>query len=202
PPPPPPKEYLEVIELLKKQIQLKEKQLLEERAIYESVRRSQFAKAGKLDYSSFFLKNPELIYDEKEHKNGLYQQVVKNEKSVFGNFTEMRKQLLARLQYMASLDKAITLQTFEESKNRFSYFSIIPQMLEKAQNLKDIIDLQTYLEGALAMVENESIKLQMVTHLRHAEYALIKMRRRELDMSVFTTLNKSIPFIRLSSSSL
>ncbi|WP_375643870.1 MULTISPECIES: type IV secretion system protein, partial [unclassified Bartonella] len=150
----------------------------------------------KIDFSSFFLKEPEALYKSNQHSRESYQKLLEDENKISGSLDQMGKNLFARLQFFSVLDKAITLKTFENVENRFKYLRNLFDELQTKENLKDIADLQAHIDGSLAMIHNESIKMQMITHLRKAEQSLIKKKRRELDMKFFNHEAKGMPIIR------
>ncbi|WP_375609903.1 type IV secretion system protein, partial [Bartonella sp. AC53GZZY] len=81
-------------------------------------------------------------------------------------------------------------------ENRFQYLRDLFNELQTKENLKDTADLQAHIDGSLAMIQNEFIKMEMVAHLRDAEQSLIKRKRRELDMKIFDHEKKGMPTIR------
>ncbi|WP_375666754.1 type IV secretion system protein [Bartonella sp. TT121SHDZB] len=192
-------EYPEIIKLLKKQIDVNKRQLVYAERIYQSLKHDKFTRNYiAANYSNIFIKDPESIYDENKRSNGQYTQILENEKKLSGNFSQMNKAIFARLQHTTSVDKAVTLQTFETVENRFKYILSLLDALSKADSVKEIFDVQTIVEGTLTMIKNESIKLQMVAHLRDAEHKLIKTKKREIDMKVFSSTNKDMPRIRFN----
>uniref|UniRef100_UPI0035D07A0D type IV secretion system protein n=1 Tax=Bartonella sp. TT119HLJHH TaxID=3243579 RepID=UPI0035D07A0D len=163
---------------------------------YQAITNSQKTGPQKIDFSSFFLKEPEVLYKKDKLSRESYQKVLEEENKISGTFDQMGKNLFARLQFFSVLDKAITLKTFENVENRFKYLEHLFDELQTKENLKDIADLQAHIDGSLAMIHNESIKMQMITHLRKAEQSLIKKKRRELDMKFFNHKTKGMPIIR------
>ncbi|QEE12897.1 hypothetical protein MNL01_08285 [Bartonella krasnovii] len=188
--------YAEIIELLKKQIKLEENQLSEIEKAYQSITKDPKTGSTQMDMTSFFLQNPETLYNDSQLSRSSYQKVLEDEGKVSGTFDSMGKAVFARLQYMSSIDKAITLKSFENVKNRFDYLKNLLDELPTKNDLKSIADLQTHIDGALALIENESIKMQMITHLRNAERNLIKFKRREIDLKFFDIKAKNMPTIR------
>ncbi|WP_330169329.1 type IV secretion system protein [Bartonella grahamii] len=196
-----PEEYLTIIELLKKQIDLKEKQLsaTEEayNAItYDSIIEDQEVKTKKETYDSLFLKNSSSIYNKDRRSDASYQQILEEQKNVSEPSDHVNRNFLGRVQFTSVMDKAIALQALKASEKRLEHILSLLDEFKKAKNLKDIVDFQANVDGILAMIENESIKLQMVAQLRDAEYALIKTKRRELDLKVFNSTNQTMPAIR------
>ncbi|WP_208433282.1 type IV secretion system protein [Bartonella taylorii] len=204
-PPAPSAEYLElikllrkgeIIELLKKQLALKKEQLSQTEKTYQAITKNQKTAPQKIDFSSFFLKEPESLYKSDKLSRESYQKVLEEENKISGTFDQVGNSIFARLEFISTLDKALTLKTFENVEDRFKYLKELFDKLQTKENLKDIADLQAHIDGSLAMIQNESIKMQMVAHLRNAERSLIKRKRRELDMKIFDHEKKGMPIIR------
>ncbi|UNF40411.1 hypothetical protein MNL09_08320 [Bartonella krasnovii] len=189
-------EYLKAIELLKKQLALKKEQLSQTEKTYQAITKNQNTGTQKIDFSSFFFKEPESLYKNDKLSRSSYQKVLEEENKVSGTFDVIGKAIFARLQFLSVLDKAITLKTFSNVENRFKYLNNLFNELQTKETLKDIADLQAHIDGTLTMIQNESIKMQMVAHIRNAERSLMKRKRRELDMRFFNHENKSVPTIR------
>ncbi|WP_175869570.1 type IV secretion system protein [Bartonella gabonensis] len=197
PPSPPTKgEYDEIIKLLKQQLALKSKQLAESEKALQAIAKSSVMGSPPKYIIDSFLAQPELLYKGNQHSKESYKRVQEEEQKISGTIDEIGKALSARLQFTSSLDKAVTLKTFEHVKNRFEYLNNLLDELPKQETLKDIADFQTHIDGVLALIQNESIKMQMITHLRNAEHTLIKMKRREVDMKFFNHEKTGMPTIR------
>ncbi|WP_375651286.1 type IV secretion system protein [Bartonella sp. OT172YNZD] len=186
----------EIVELLKKQLELKKEQISQIEKAYQAITKSQKTGPKTIDFSSFVLKEPEALYKSDKLSRESYQKVLEEENKISGSLGQMSKWVFARLQFLSLLDKAITLKTFENVENRFKYLQHLLDEIQTKENLKDIADLQAHIDGSLAMIQNESIKMQMIMHLRKAEQSLIKKRRREIDMKFFNHETKGMPIIR------
>ncbi|WP_375696189.1 type IV secretion system protein, partial [Bartonella sp. AC67GZZY] len=162
----------------------------------QAITKNQKTNPKQIDFSSFFLKEPESFYKSDKLSRESYQKVLEDENKVSGPFDQMGKTISERLQFASILDKAVSLETFENVENRFQYLKSLFNELQTKENLKDIADLQAHIDGSLAMIQNEFIKVQMVAHLRNAEQSLIKRKRRELDMKIFDHEKKGMPTIR------
>ncbi|WP_375695581.1 type IV secretion system protein [Bartonella sp. AC66GZZY] len=204
-PPTPPAEYLElinllkkgeIIELLKKQLELKKEQISQTEKTYQAITNSQKTGPQKIDFSSFFLKEPEALYKKDKLSRESYQKVLEDENKISGTFDQMGKAISERLQFASIQDKAVSLETFENVENRFQYLRNLLDELPTKEELKDIADLQAHIDGSLAMIQNEFIKMEMVAHLRDAEQSLIKRKKRELSMKFFNHEAKGMPTIR------
>ncbi|WP_375657572.1 MULTISPECIES: type IV secretion system protein [unclassified Bartonella] len=186
----------EIIELLKKQLALKKEQNSQIEKTYQAITKSQKTGFKTIDFSSFFLKEPELLYKSDKLSRESYQKVLEDEKKISGSFNQMGKAISERLKFASILDKAVSLETFEIAENRFQYLKNLLDEVKTKENLKDIADLQAHIDGSLAMIRNEFIKMEMVAYLRDAEQSLIKNKRRELDMKIFDNEKKEMPIIR------
>ncbi|WP_375660337.1 type IV secretion system protein [Bartonella sp. CL74QHWL] len=186
----------EIIELLTKQLELKKKQLSQTETTYQAITKNQKTEPKTIDVSSFFLKEPELLYKKDKLSKESYQKVLEEENKISGTFDKMGKAISERLQFASIQDKAVSLETFENVENRFKYLQHLLDEIQTKENLKDIADLQAHIDGSLAMIQNEFIKMEMVAHLRNAEQSLIKRKRRELDMKIFNHETNGMPTIR------
>ncbi|WP_375624452.1 type IV secretion system protein [Bartonella sp. TT119HLJHH] len=203
--PSPPPEYLElinllkkgeIIELLTKQLALKKEQISQTEKTYQAITNSQKTGPQKIDFSSFFLKEPESLYKKDKLSRESYQKVLEDENKISGTFDQMGKAISERLQFASIQDKAVSLETFETVENRFKYLQHLFDELQTKENLKDTADLQAHIDGSLAMIQNEFIKMEMVAYLRKAEQSLIKRKKRELSMKFFNHEAKGMPTIR------
>ncbi|WP_273789361.1 type IV secretion system protein [Bartonella sp. ML70XJBT] len=194
--PSPSAEYLEIIELLKKQLALKKEQLSQTEKAYQAITKSQKTGSQQIDFSSFFLKEPESLYKNDKLSRESYQKVLEEEEKISGTFDEMSKVISGRLQSASVLDKAVSLENFENVENRFQYIGNLFDELQTKENLKDIASFQAHIDSTLAMIQNEFIKMEMVAYLRNAEQSLIKRKRRELDMKLFDHGKNGMPRIR------
>ncbi|WP_375687982.1 type IV secretion system protein [Bartonella sp. AC62GZZY] len=186
----------EIIKLLTKQLELKKEQLSQIEKAYQAITKSQKTNPKQIDLSSFFLQDPKSLYKSDKLSTESYQKALEEENKISGTFDQVGASIFARLEFVSALDKAVTFNIFEHVENRFQYLKQLFDELETKENLKDIADLQAHIDGILVMIQNESIKMQMVAHLRKAEYSLIKRKRRELDMKFFNHEKKEMPSIR------
>ncbi|WP_273755820.1 type IV secretion system protein [Bartonella sp. MM73XJBT.G] len=191
----PSEKYLEIIELLKKRLEFKKKKLLQTEKAYQTIIKSQTTGSKQMDIADFFLEEPESLYNKDQFSRESYKKVEEEEK-ISGNFDPMEKILFTRSQFTSYQDKTIALKNFENVKKRFNYLKNLLNELPTKNNLKDITDLQTHIVGVLALIQNESIKMQMSTHLGNAEHKLIKFKRREMDLEFFSHEKKGMPTIR------
>ncbi|WP_212113097.1 type IV secretion system protein [Bartonella queenslandensis] len=189
-------EYLEILQLLNKQLELKKQQLSQIEKTYQAITKSKTTQPQQIDLSSFFLKEPEALYKNNKLSSESYRKMLEEENKISGTFNEVGNSIFSRLQFVSSMDKALTLKIFQNIESRFQYLKNLFDELQTKQNLKDIADLQAHIDGTLAMIQNESIKMQMVAHLRKAEHSLIKRKRRELDMMFFDHEKSDMPRIR------
>ncbi|WP_375707121.1 hypothetical protein, partial [Bartonella sp. AA126HLJHH] len=145
PPPALPAEYLEltnllkkgeIIELLKKQLELKKEQLSQTEKTYQAITNSQKTGPKTIDFSSFFLKEPESFYKSDKLSRESYQEVLEDENKISEPFDRMGTLLFERLEFFSILNKAITLKSFENVENRFQYLKSLFNELQTKENLK------------------------------------------------------------------
>ncbi|WP_212112764.1 type IV secretion system protein [Bartonella queenslandensis] len=187
---------VKIINLLGKQLELKKQQLSQIEKNYQAMTKSQKTNPKQINLSSFLLQEPESLYKSDKLSGEKYQKVLEAENEIVGSFDQVGESIWARLQFISTLDKAVTLKTFKNVESRFQYLKNLFDELQTKENLKDIADLQAHIDGTLAMIQNESIKMQMVAHVRNAERSLIKRKRRELDMIFFDHEKNHMPSIR------
>ncbi|WP_142416698.1 type IV secretion system protein [Bartonella massiliensis] len=151
----------------------------------------------KTDQSSFFLKNPELIYN-KDARSAISDSLenILKEEEIPTSIRESRDSIGKRIRYTTAIDKAISLQSFKETENRFTQISELIEKLNTTTDLKSIAELQTCIKGMLAMIQNEATKLQMVAYSRNAEHALISQQKQKRNMRILNSANKGMPIIR------
>ncbi|WP_273787621.1 type IV secretion system protein [Bartonella grahamii] len=178
------------------------KQLEEVKKIHESITGNQKFDIKKLknaqtDHSSFFLKNPETLYNR--NKSSALATSLENilkEEEIPISVHESSSFINKRSQYAAITDKAVSLKTFEEADNRFQQIEELLNEIKTTKDLKSIAELQAHIIGMLAMLQNETAKLQMVTHLRNAEYTLIRQQKDKHNIKILNSKNTKMPTIR------
>ncbi|WP_254492560.1 type IV secretion system protein [Bartonella sp. B1099] len=180
-----PREFLEVV-----------------KKIHESIMGSQKPNTQKLkniqtDHSSFFLKNPETLY--KRNEPSALSTSLKNilkEEEIPISIHESSSFINERMQYAAITDKAVSLRTFQEANNRFQHIEELLKKIKTTKDLKSIAELQAHIIGMLAMLQNETAKLQMVAHLRNAEHTLIKQQKDKHNIKILNSKNTKMPTIK------
>ncbi|WP_375645550.1 type IV secretion system protein [Bartonella sp. AA56HLJMS] len=178
------------------------KHLEEVKKIHESITGSQKFDTKKLknvqtDHSSFFLKNPENLYNR--NKPSALSKSLENilkEEEIPVTIHESSSFINKRIQYAAITDKAVSLKTFQEANNRFQQIEELLKEITTTKDLKSIAELQAHIIGMLAMLQNETAKLQMVTHLRNAEHTLIKQQKDKHNIKILNSKNTKMPTIR------
>ncbi|WP_330169328.1 type IV secretion system protein [Bartonella grahamii] len=183
-------------------LDLLKKQLEETKKIHESITGSQKFDTKKLknaqtDHSSFFLKNPETLYNKNKSSalSASLANILKEEEIPI-SINESSRFINNRIQYAAITDKAVSLKTFEEADNRYRQIEELLNEIKTTKDLKSIAELQAHIIGMLAMLQNETAKLQMVTHLRNAEYALIKQQKDKHNIKILNSKNTQMPTIK------
>ncbi|WP_332060089.1 type IV secretion system protein [Bartonella sp. CB74] len=190
----PQKQYAELIGLIKEHLEINTaiKQHLDKNMVEQ--KKARIVRA--VDDTNFFLKHPELIYDKNEDSDilALVEKIRKEETS--DSINVERQFINKRSKNAAIVDKAVSLQTFQEAEKRFHQILGLLDEISKTEDLKSIAELQAQIKGRLAMIQNETAKLQMVAHLRNAEQMLISQQKRERNMKMLNSKNTVMPTIR------
>ncbi|WP_273718654.1 MULTISPECIES: type IV secretion system protein [Bartonella] len=187
---------------LKEILEVVKKQLEELKKIHESITGNQKFDTKKLknsqtDQSSFFLKNPETLYNRnKPSALSTSLENILKEEEIPASIHESSSFINKRIQYAAITDKAVSLKTFQEANNRFQQIEELLNEIKTTKDLKSIADLQAHIIGMLAKLQNEVAKLQMVAHLRNAEYTLIKQQKDKHNIKILNSKNTKMPTIR------
>ncbi|AGF76488.1 type IV secretion system protein [Bartonella vinsonii] len=157
------------------------------------------------DNGTLLLPNPQYIYDQTKQSNianeipELFKKIIKDENYLRDSpVNDARETLDERSQYAAVIDKVIVLQAFQETEKRFEEIAKILTEVSETQDLKGIAELELRMKGMLAMVQNESTKLQMVAHSSDTEQALINRLKRKRNVQILGSTNKGMPTIRFT----
>ncbi|WP_375615760.1 type IV secretion system protein [Bartonella sp. AP58NXGY] len=190
-----PQHYIEIIQLIKQQLE-------QARKTHQSITENrQFGikklKTEQTDNTSFFLKDPETLYNKNTYStiSASLANILKEEE-ILTSLQESRDAIAKRIEYASLMDKAVSLQTFQETKNRFTQIEKLLNEIEKTKDLKGIAELQSHIIGTLAMIQNETTKLYMVTHLRNSEQSLIKQQKYKHNVKILNSKNTKMPTIR------
>ncbi|EJF98310.1 type IV secretion system protein [Bartonella vinsonii] len=155
------------------------------------------------DNGTLLLLNPEHIYDQSKRGDVtkkaplLFKEIITKENELRDSAVdEARETIDWRSQYAAVIDKVIVLQAFQETEKRFEEIAKILTKVTETQDLKDIAELELRMKGMLAMIQNESTKLQMVAHSSNTEQALINRLKRKRNVQILQQRNTEMPTIR------
>ncbi|WP_375650043.1 type IV secretion system protein [Bartonella sp. MU70NMGDW] len=201
-------EYLTVIELLKEQIKTNENQIEKAKKIHQSITGNRIEKPTIGENKSFFIQDSPSIYPKPTyHYNSVNAgQFAKLINSVFHEerrfdfwslpLHEMRTIINTRLKYSGIVDKAVSLQTFQDAENRFTQIVDFLNNIDKTKDLKEVFELQTRIKTMSAMLQNEYIKLQMVRNLSDNEDTLIEIQKRKLYGKIIEPTRSNMPTVR------
>ncbi|WP_375666749.1 type IV secretion system protein [Bartonella sp. TT121SHDZB] len=208
------KEHLEVIELLKEQLEVQKKQEDKESYISYFLRGNRVVN-GVLQKNDmrYFFQDPQLIYPVPKMRYNrndqsdpmflrlqwLINSILTKEKryDVWSN-NQMRTIINARLQYSGIVAKAISLQAFQDAQKRFTQIARFLNNIDKTKDLSEVSKLQVHIKTMLAMLHNESVKLQMIRNLSNNEEALIDIQKRKLYGNIVHPGHKDMPRIRFN----
>ncbi|WP_455479328.1 type IV secretion system protein [Bartonella sp. B23] len=205
-------EYGKIIELLKKQVEASEEQVKKAISIYQSITGNRTRDLALQENGvRFFFQNPQLVYPGPnfDYSANYFSNVIDDQLRTFDSkviFLEdrynrqirrkIRKTINDRLKYGGVVSKAVSLQAFQDAENRFTQIRKLLSEIEKTKNLKEVTKLQAHIKNVLAMIKNESIKMQMVAHLQNAEDILINVQKRKLYERFIDTRNLGMPYIK------
>ncbi len=201
-------EYLKIIELLNQQIRTNENQIENAKKIYQSITGNRIQKPTIGENKSFFIQDSPSIYpkthpnysgvDVGQFRDLLYSVLDEEKRVVFWSlpYHEMRTIINTRLNYSGIVDKAVSLQTFQDAENRFTQIVDFLNNIDKTKDLKGVFELQTRIKTMSAMLQNEYTKLQMVRNLSDNEEALIEIQKRKLYGKIIASNHNDMPKIR------
>ncbi|WP_144751564.1 type IV secretion system protein [Bartonella saheliensis] len=185
-----PQHYIDIIKLLKQQLK-------QAKETHQSITENRELGSAQTDYTSFFLKKPELVYDENSASE-IFTSVndILQKENTSTSVQESRDAITKRIRYATIADQAVSLKTFQDAEKRFNQISELIEKINETRDLKSIAELQAYIAGMLAMIQNETAKLQMVNYSRNAEQALIKQKKYNRNMKILNSKNTKMPSIK------
>ncbi|WP_375642750.1 MULTISPECIES: type IV secretion system protein [unclassified Bartonella] len=204
-------EYLKIIDLLKQQIKVTEDQIENAEKIHQSITGNKKIKRDEL--SKFLLQHSPFYPSPHKTYKGLYSKNFKGHSYFEHLITEVNgdewrvilpfvqhnilyDRLNKRLQYSGIIDKAVSLQTFQDAENRFTQIAGFLKDIDETKDLREVFELQTRIRNMSAMLQNEYTKLQMVRNLSNNEEFLIEMQKRILYKRVMNNALTRVPQIR------
>ncbi|WP_273759180.1 type IV secretion system protein [Bartonella sp. ML70XJBT.G] len=187
----------DILKLLELQLDTNKQQLEQTKKTHQSITENRQFGSAQTNYTSFFLKNPELVYNEDNASDifALVKNILQKE-NTSTSVRESRDAITKRIQYATSADKAVSLKTFQDAENRFKKILELVEQINKTTDLKSIADLQAHITGMLAMIQNETAKLQMVNYSHNAEQAFIKQKKYKRNMKILNHKNIQMPNIK------
>ncbi|WP_375660294.1 type IV secretion system protein, partial [Bartonella sp. CL74QHWL] len=199
------KENLEIVELLKKQLDDTKMHLYQITKIHDSITGHRMKNAVMKDDGDLLLTEPQHIYDESKEETidpnfpQLIADIRKQEEYLAKPTHEIRALIDLRSQYASIIDKVVSLRVFKETEERFLRIAQYLMALRDTKDLKALFEVQAHIKGIHAMVQNEATKLQMVAHLRNAEQTLIRQQKYKRNIRILNHKNKGMPQVRYAS---
>ncbi|WP_455465982.1 type IV secretion system protein [Bartonella sp. B39] len=192
-----PKHYVEIINLIKQQLKLHKEHIEKTKETYDSITGKGKLNIEKVNYSSFFLKDPKSIYNkEKRSEISASLTDMQQKESLIGSVSDMRKSIEKRILYTTAINRDVSLKAFENTEARLNHILVLLNKIDEANDLKSIAELQARIKGMLAMIQNETTKLQMIAHSRNTEQELIKQQKQKRNLKILSSENKTMPTIR------
>ncbi|WP_375645193.1 MULTISPECIES: type IV secretion system protein [unclassified Bartonella] len=201
-------DYLEIITLLKQQIEETEKQIENAKKIHQSIIGPKMLAHAIGDNFSFFIPVSPFDYPDTKtsyqnistghYRNFFRKLVLEEKKDGFQKlpYYKIREIINTRLKYSGIVEKAVSLQTFKDIENRFKQVKDFLDKINNTKDLKELFDLQTRIKTMSSMIQNEYTKLQMVRNLSDDEETLIEIQKRKLYSKIIASYNKRMPEIR------
>ncbi|WP_345096367.1 type IV secretion system protein [Bartonella acomydis] len=199
-------EKRELVYLAREQLEILKKQLDYNIATHGSLVGSRHSDVKpRVNISTPYFHSPHLIYNKNKTSfstNAISSvptagDIIVEQNLSFFPITQARTFIEKRKQYAAIVDKAISLQVFEETKNRFKMIEKALAEMKYMTDLKWVAELQAYTEGTIAVFQNEATKLQMVAHLRNAEQELIRQQKYKRNIRILNHQNSQMPAVQL-----
>ncbi|WP_246787423.1 hypothetical protein [Bartonella vinsonii] len=98
---------------------MKKEQLSQVEKAYQAITKSQKTEPQKIDFSSFFLKEPEALYKSDKLSRESYQKELEEPTNISVSSDQIFNTLSGRLQFASILDYSVSLDSFEDVENRF-----------------------------------------------------------------------------------
>ncbi|ETS16861.1 hypothetical protein Q648_01021 [Bartonella quintana JK 12] len=188
-----------LLALIRQHLEVNKKQLEQAKKMQQSIMGNKASGTSQAKYTSFFFKDPQLVYNSKKKHADIsasFEEIRKEEEEVSTSLAEARESIEKRSEYAALVDKAISLQAFQQTENRSKKILELLNEIDKTKDLKSIADLQAQIKGKLAMIQNEATKLQMVAYLRNTEQELISQQKQKRNLKILNSKSREMPTIR------
>jgi len=85
-------------------------------------------------------------------------------------------------QNQAALNRALSEEGFMQASERIGAIQTLIDKVDGVPDAKDVADLQARIQGEQAMVQNELVKLQLMSQLQQAQRDLMAQQAREISM--------------------
>ncbi|MGF7157140.1 type IV secretion system protein [Bartonella heixiaziensis] len=194
-----PQHYAEIINLIKQQLELNKEHIEKTKETHKSLTGNRKSDTREAEYTSFFLKDPQLVYDKNSDvlasKFKSLNAILKEEE-ISDSISQARKSIEKRILYATAIDRNISSQAFQNTEARLKHILVLLKQIDKTTDLKDIAELQAYMKGMLAIIQNENAKIQMVAHLRNTEREFIKQQKYKRNMKILNSKNTGMPTIQ------
>ena len=82
----------------------------------------------------------------------------------------------------AAINRATAEEGYRQASQRFASIQVLLDKVNQAPDAKDIADLQARIQAEQVMLQNESIKLQMLAQLQQAQRDLAAQQAAEIGM--------------------
>ena len=87
-------------------------------------------------------------------------------------------------QNQAAMNRALSEEGYKQASDRIASIQTLIDSIDGAPDAKDIADLQARIQAEQTMVQNEAVKLQLLSQLQQAQRDLAQQQAREISMRV------------------
>ena len=126
---------------------------------------------------------------------GIISKLTRDEE-LSGSCNDIQQQINRRSKNTIVTDKAVNLQGYEIAKQRLAQVDALMSQINQSQDMKAINELQARINVEQIAIQNEIVKMQLVSHLQAAEQQLISEQKRELNRRLLSNNNHNMPRIK------
>ncbi|BBE10244.1 Conjugal transfer protein [Mycoavidus cysteinexigens] len=192
---------IEQISRMAEQIKATHDQLQQARQQYEAItgQRGLGSLFYRADLGRTLPPNWRTVYDAAQNGNygisGSIQEILKQEQTHSSIQTAQRDLELRRRQ-IAATDKAIGLKAYEGAQQRLDQIEALMKKISATEDPKALDELQARINIEQAAIQNETVKLAMISQLQKAEQQLIAEQKRALSQRILNSQNQAMPTLR------
>lgn len=112
-----------------------------------------------------------------------------------GTYEEMQARVEARTPGIIATNKVIGMRGLEGSRERLNQIDNLMRQINETPDQKSIQELQARIAIEQATIQNELVRVQLISQLQQAEQRLAEEQRDTLSLEVFKSTNTGMPTI-------